>query len=100
VRFVYYTLSGMAYELTSAGRVPIAGIVLYCDGCGSPVGHTFVTTDAEGLYSFSYVLAGVTEVQVDGQPNYQYVGPNLGPYAVQIPTPGDTRFDFEFARKK
>ena len=100
VRFVYYTLSGMAYELTSAGRVPIAGIVLYCDGCGSPVGHTFVTTDAEGLYSFSYVLAGVTEVQVDGQRDYQYVGPNLGRYAVQIQTPGDTRFDFEFARKK
>ena len=42
----------MVYETTPDGRVPLEGVVLYCDGCGSPVGHTFVTTDTNGLYRF------------------------------------------------
>jgi hypothetical protein len=98
-RIVTYTLSGMAYEQTPAGRVPIPGIVLYCDGCGSPVGHTFVTTDADGLYSLSWVPAGITYLQIMGKEGYQYVGPASTTYGVPVATPGDTRFDVEFVRR-
>ena len=94
-----YTLSGMAYELTPAGRVPIEGVVLYCDGCGSPEGHTFVTTDAGGLYSFSWVLPGITYVQVTGKEGYRYVGPASTGLGVPVSTVGDTRFDVEFVRR-
>ena len=98
-RIVTYTLSGMAYEQTPEGRVPIPGIVLYCDACGDPQGHTFMTTDADGLYSFSWVRSGTTYLQVMGKEGYVYVGPapiNLG---VPITTIGDTRFDVEFVRR-
>jgi hypothetical protein len=95
----YYTLSGMAYEQTASGRVPIAGIVLYCDGCGAPEGHTFVTTDADGLYSFSFVLPGITYVQVMGKEGYLYVGPASLSLGVPVTTVGHTRFDFEFTRR-
>jgi hypothetical protein len=101
-RLTYYTLSGLAYEITAAGRVPLAGIVLYCDGCGSPVGHTVVTTDAEGLYRFAWVPPGITELMVEGKEGYAYVGPASqfnGWSIVSIRTPGDTRFDFEFVRR-
>ena len=66
-----YVLSGLVYEVTAAGRVPIDGVVLYCDGCGSPDGHTFVTTDAEGLYSLSWVWPGVTYLQVIGKTGFK-----------------------------
>ena len=66
-----YVLSGLVYEVTAAGRVPIDGVVLYCDGCGSPEGHTFVTTDAEGLYSLSWVWPGVTYLQVIGKTGFK-----------------------------
>jgi hypothetical protein len=99
VRIAYYTLSGMAYEVTPAGRVPIAGVVLYCDGCGSPDGHTFVTTDADGLYNFAWVLPGITYLQVMGKEGYRYVGPPSTDLGVPVTTVGDTRFDVEFVRR-
>ena len=99
MRIVTYTLSGMAYELTPAGRVPIEGVVLYCDGCGSPEGHTAVTTDADGLYSFSWVFRGITYLQVIGKEGYQYVGPASTVLGVPVTTVGDTSFDVEFVRR-
>jgi hypothetical protein len=95
-RVPHFNLSGLAYEVTATGRVPIAGIVLYCDGCGAPDGHTFVTTDEDGRYSFAWVLSGTTQIQIMGKEGYRYV---TGGSAVSIPTPADTRFDFEFVRR-
>ena len=48
-RRVSYTLSGIVYELSSSGRVPIEGVEVYCDGCGSEVGHTSHTPTRVGL---------------------------------------------------
>jgi hypothetical protein len=93
-----YVLSGLVYEVTAAGRVPIDGVVLYCDACGSPGGHTFVTTDAEGLYSFSWVSPGVTYLQVIGKAGFKYEGP-IQSLGIPIPTNGDTRFDIELVRR-
>jgi hypothetical protein len=98
-RFVPYTLSGMAYEDTPSGRVPIAGVVLYCDGCGSPEGHTFVTTDEDGLYRLSWVTTSVTYLQIFGKEGYKYVGPAGTSNGVPITTVGDTRFDVQFVRQ-
>ncbi len=36
----------------------IQGVQLYCDGCGSELGHTFMYTDSNGLYSFSWLYPG------------------------------------------
>ena len=47
-----HTLSGVVFERTPTGTAPIAAVEVYCDGCGSPYGHTFTYTDAKGFYSF------------------------------------------------
>jgi len=93
-----YVLSGLVYEVTAAGRVPIDGVVLYCDGCGSPEGHTFVTTDAEGLYSLSWVPPGVTYLQVIGKTGFKYDGP-IQSLGIPITINGNTRFDIELVRR-
>lgn len=49
-------LSGVVFESTAAGRVPVAGVSVYCDQCGE-VGHTFVETDANGVFRFSGDIA-------------------------------------------
>jgi hypothetical protein len=93
-----YVLSGLVYEVTAAGRVPIDGVVLYCDSCGSPVGHTFVTTDAEGLYSLSWVWPGVTYLQVIGKTGFKYEGP-IQSLGIPVTINGNTRFDIELVRR-
>ena len=32
---VYYTLSGLVFEETITGQMPIEGVEVYCDSCGS-----------------------------------------------------------------
>src|SRR5688500_10954220 len=98
-RVVTYVLSGMAYELTSAGRVPIEGVSLYCEVCTPPWGHTFATTDANGLYSFALAPAGTVYLQVPGKEGYRYVGPAGGGLGYPITITGNTRFDVEFVRR-
>src|SRR3954463_11687020 len=47
-----YTISGIVFEMTAAGRAPIDAD-LYCDSCGEVgVGHTFAHTDVNGFYRF------------------------------------------------
>ena len=53
-RIQTYTLSGVVFEITEDGKIPLEGVELYCDSCGSPDGHTFVYTDANGFYSLSW----------------------------------------------
>jgi hypothetical protein len=33
---------------------------VYCDSCGSPTGHTFAETDADGAYTFLWTNNGAT----------------------------------------
>lgn len=45
------SLSGVVYESTPAGQVPISGAVVYCELCGE-ITHTSATADANGFYRF------------------------------------------------
>ena len=59
-----YTLSGMVFEVAPQGQVPIEGVEVYCDSCGSPQGHTFTYTDSDGTYSFSWTSVGPNPLYV------------------------------------
>jgi len=96
---IAHTLSGVVYEVTPAGQVPIADVSVYCDSCGE-FGHTFARTDANGFYSFSGVFNGSNPLIVakagyrdpPGLPS----GPVLGWRVVTVG--GDTRFDIQLVR--
>ena len=97
-RFPVFVLSGMVYETTPNGRVPLDGVVLYCDGCGSPVGHTFVTTDANGLYTFEWTRNGKNWIQFISKEGYRYAGP-IEQLGIPVNVDGNTRFDIELVRR-
>jgi len=97
-RLASSVLSGMVYETTPNGRVPLDGVVLYCDACGSPVGHTFVTTDANGLYRFEWTLNGKTWIRFISKDGYRYAGP-IEPPGIPVNVIGDTRFDIELVKR-
>ena len=59
-----FTLYGIVYEMTASGRVPVPGVSVYCDSCGSPDGHTFATTDSEGAYRFDWAINDATPLVV------------------------------------
>lgn len=98
VRVASFVLSGMVYESTAGGRVPLAGVVLYCDGCGSPVGHTYETTDADGLYRFAWTLNGRNWIQFISKDGYRYAGP-IETFGIPGNVNGGTRFDIELVRR-
>jgi hypothetical protein len=93
---VTYTLFGTIFEITPTGRVPIEGVGVYCDGCGSPVGHTQTYTDADGLYSLAWSPNGPTPLLV-GKAGYDVVG--KANQSIVAMVNGDTRFDIELARR-
>jgi hypothetical protein len=96
---VTYTLSGTTFEVTPTGRAPIEGVNIYCDGCGSPEGHTSTYTDADGLYSFEWSPNGATPLLVE-KAGYHVVGQVLNAYGAIVATVnGDTQFDIELARR-
>jgi len=95
-RIVTYTLSGVVFELTAAGRVPIEGVSVYCDSCGSPDGHTFASSDDNGYYSFAWTNNGATPLYV-WKTGYQLAGP--APDRIVATVSGDTRFDIELIRR-
>jgi hypothetical protein len=101
-RIPTYTLSGVVFELTAAGRAPIEGVELYCDSCESPDGHTWKYTDAEGFYSFSSVLNGSYPLLVR-KAGYEVVDPSgrlaNGTAVKDAAVNGDTRFDIELVRR-
>lgn len=104
VELPYYTLSGVVFERTPMGTAPIEGVEVYCDSCGSPVGHTFTYTDASGFYSFSYTNPGFHSLLIRkdgyGDPPGQPPGSAQG-YLTRYPpmVNGDTKFDIELARR-
>lgn len=97
-----YTLSGVVSEETAAGRVPAESVQLYCDSCGSPDGHTFTSSDANGFYSFSWARNGVHPLLVwkDGYVVVDPSGTLSDGRAVKNATvDGDTRFDIQIVRR-
>jgi hypothetical protein len=99
---VTYTLSGVVFELTESGQVPIEGVELYCDSCGSPDGHTFVYTDANGVYSLAWTSNGVHYLHVR-KAGFEIFDPTgaltHGEEMIPATVRGDTRFDVRIARR-
>jgi hypothetical protein len=99
-----FTISGMVFELTAAGRIPLEAD-LYCDSCGEiGVGHTATKTDANGFYRFVGVFAGSNPILVSKagyqDPAGQLIGSGSAPwYSRQVSVVGDTRLDIELVRK-
>jgi hypothetical protein len=115
-------LSGVVYEMTSMGRVPIEGVRVQSDYF-----HVFPTpdavTDARGFFSFRplwvcpcswapWVDAGITSIWVDkdgydapaGQVASTFgrrLDPDVRPdlRLRDVPINGDTRFDVELVRR-
>lgn len=96
------TLSGLVFESTASGRVPVEGVHVYCDGCGSPVGHTSVFTGADGLYSFGWAYNSVLPLLVQ-KAGYTVVGATAilgdGFARRSVTINGDTQFDIELVRR-
>jgi hypothetical protein len=93
-----YVLSGVVFEITAAGRVPIEGVEVYCDSCGSPVGHTFVYTDAKGFYSLSWTVNGTHPLLVT-KAGFGLTGGLRDEFGrISAIVKGDTRFDIQLLR--
>lgn len=100
-REVTYVLSGVVFEITSAGRVPIEGASVYCDSCGDVFGHTYTYTDATGLFRLAWTRNGATPLIV-GKKGYALAGnPPAGPVEgwIVVSVNGDTDFDIELVRR-
>jgi hypothetical protein len=98
-----YTISGVVFEVTAAGRTPLDAD-LYCDSCGEVgVGHTFTHTDANGFYTFVGVSAGANPVLVSKagyqDPLGELLGGSMPWYRRQVTVVGDTRFDIQLVRR-
>jgi len=96
-----YVLSGVVFEITDAGRVPLEGVELYCDSCGGPDGHTYVRTNADGFYSLEWTANGVHPLFVT-KAGYEILDPNgtrdaIGRISATVP--GDTVFDVQLVRR-
>jgi hypothetical protein len=95
-----YVLSGVVYEITEAGPLPLEGVQLYCDSCGSPGGHTFVGTDADGAYRFEWTYDGFHPLLVRkmGYRIIDSTGRLLDDW-ITASVRGDTRFDIQLVRR-
>jgi len=91
-----HILSGVVFETTETGQVPVEGVEIYCDSCGSPDGHTFVYTDPDGFYSLAWTIDGVHPLFVKkaGYAIFNPTGKLLDQYGrISATVKGDTRFD-------
>lgn len=94
-----FILSGVVFEVTDAGEVPIEGAELYCDSCGSPIGHTFVSTDANGSYSLAWTANGNHTLYVT-KAGYRIFDPAPATQdMINATVRGDTRFNIRLARR-
>jgi hypothetical protein len=100
------TVSGVVYEITANGRVPVADVEVYCDSCG-PQGHTFSKTGANGEYAFSGAPGGETLLLLAKEgyalPKPDWTQPNPTPLGwlggMNVSVNGDTQFDIEIVRR-
>ena len=97
VPVVTYTLTGVVSEMTETGLVPIEGVQLYCDGCGSEFGHTFMYTDSNGFYSFSWLYPGYQTLLVSKEGYRTPPGQTDGIFTMTVT--GDTRLDIQLVRR-
>ena len=95
------TLSGVVFEVTSAGNAPVEGVQVYCDACG--LGHASQFTDGNGAYSFSDVKTAIYPLWVAKQ-GYNLAKPTgragigwMG--SINADVNGNTRFDIEIVRQ-
>ena len=97
-----HTLKGLVFESTATGRLPVDGVHVYCDGCGSPVGHTSFFTSGDGLYSFGWAYDGTMPLLVHKE-GYAVVGAtdvlSNGMSRRSVTINGDTQFDIELVRR-
>jgi hypothetical protein len=100
VRVATYSLSGVVFEMTSAGVAPVEGVEVYCDSCGE-YGHTFAYTDANGFYNQAEAHAGITALLIYKN-GYDVVGATTTPGGFgmrEAMVNGDTRFDIQVVRR-
>jgi hypothetical protein len=92
-------LFGIVYEMIGTDRAPVSGVSLYCDACGSPSGHTFAETDADGAFSFSWTNNGSTPLLVrkEGYRLAAAAGDPDGWIIAEVN--GNTRFDIALVRR-
>ncbi|HET9264604.1 MAG TPA: hypothetical protein VFO14_16250 [Vicinamibacterales bacterium] len=95
-------LSGVVFETTARGRIAVEGVLVYCDSCGSPEGHTAVDTDAGGVYSFSWVDNGPLSliIRKEGYELASAASPGPEKDSITVTVDGDTRFDIELVRRQ
>lgn len=99
------TLSGVVFETVNAARLPVAGVEVYCDACGPPLGHTLTRTDSNGIYELNGAPAGLTRVLLSKLgfklPHPVWVGPGGSGWmgGIDIGVNGDTRYDIEIVRQ-
>ena len=99
------TLSGMVFEETATGRVPIDGVDVYCEPCGAET-HTWAKTDSQGFYSFTGVWTdghfpariGIWVLK-DGYTDPGGVSRPASPGWREVVVDGDTRFDMQLVRQ-
>ena len=104
-----YALSGVVFEVTSAGNTPVEGVEVYCEPCGPPDGHSLLRTDGNGVYSFDGargVATGRIELLVakpgyilPNQPDMSGPSGNSWMGRVSVTVTGDTRYDIQIIRK-
>lgn len=102
------TLSGVVFEATPAGPMPIEGAWAYCELCGQDT-HSWSRTDANGAYRFTGVWGlggGPTSLGIEKDGFVDPVGvppttpPNpSGPGWREVRIDGDTRFDIQLVRR-
>jgi len=103
---VYYAVSGIVYEETSAGKIPVAGVDVYCEICDPPLGHSLQVTDAKGAYRFAqapqqtiYLSIAKPGYVLPNQPD-QSGADGLGAMGtVGVVVGGDTVRDIQIAKK-
>lgn len=75
---------------------------IYCDSCGSPSGHTFVYTDADGFYSLAWAKNGPHPLLVRkaGYTLFDPTGTSRDGFGrVTATVLGDTRFDIQIVKQ-
>jgi hypothetical protein len=100
------SLSGVVFEMTPTGQVPVEGVGVYCDACGVR-GHSTSFTDRSGVYSFSgdiargggvFLADGVATPLVVSKEGYDVTDPD-GTGTKNVTITGDTRFDIQIVRR-
>jgi hypothetical protein len=95
-------VSGIVYEVTANGRIPVPDVEVYCEACG-PQGHSFSFTEGDGEYTSGSAPGGRHLLLVAKQgyslPRPAWTDPTPTPVGwlggMFVSVDGDTRFDIE-----